>query len=243
MLGVGATKARELWLDVIEGRRHPLTHGYFCTRQPDDDERSSGISSTDARTRELEYFRDNAPWSSSTHRDRFGMNNLVVSLSNLLVQVIRNTYGHSVCSSHSILTYIRSLPHLRTETAQCLETCKRELVGLPEPIKGDLVSYTIKLVTSFSDDIRGYVEGRRNSEKLIRENKKAYSDFLASIKGTAPDFRAFLNADEDPSTRRERGPDVQSSDASDPTRHPIYLSEMRDRIQEWAKHLCAIIHS
>lgn len=110
MLGVGATKARDLWLEVIEGRRHPLTHGYFCTRQPDDEERSSGISSADARARELEYFRDNTPWSSSTHRDRFGVNNLVASLSNLLVRVIKDTSVFSMFSSRSRLTIFKASP-------------------------------------------------------------------------------------------------------------------------------------
>lgn len=90
MLGAGSIKARHMWLDVIEGRRHPLTHGYYCTRQPDDSERADGMSSIDARAAELKHFSTTPPWSSSRERKRFGTNNLISTLSDLLVQVIKD---------------------------------------------------------------------------------------------------------------------------------------------------------
>src|SRR6266436_562471 len=89
MLTLGSTKARDLWLDVIEGRRHPLAHGYYCTRQPDDAERSGGITSANARIAESTYFNDTSPWSTSVHKHRFGTNNLISTLSTLLVQIIK----------------------------------------------------------------------------------------------------------------------------------------------------------
>lgn len=91
MLTAGSTKARDLWLDVIEGRRHSLTHGYYCTRQPDDAERTDGINSIDARGMEADFFKKTLPWSNSVHKHRFGMNNLVMTLSTLLVQIIKDT--------------------------------------------------------------------------------------------------------------------------------------------------------
>lgn len=90
MLTSGSTKALELWLDVIEGRRHPLIHGYYCTKQPNDAERSAGISSAAARQVEMEYFNTNAPWKRSMQKGRFGTNNLITSLSALLVQIIKD---------------------------------------------------------------------------------------------------------------------------------------------------------
>ena len=91
----GATKARDLWLDVIEGRRFPLKHGYYCTRQPDDDERSKGITNAQAREAEMAFFRDHIPWRSSTQKQRFGTSQLVTNLSKLLTQII---YDTQVCS-------------------------------------------------------------------------------------------------------------------------------------------------
>ena len=96
MLGSGSTKARDLWLDVIEGRRHPLLHGYYCTRQPDDDERASNITPTQARAAEAAFFSKTSPWSNSTHKDKFGIPRLVSTLSSLLVGIINDT---SVCLS------------------------------------------------------------------------------------------------------------------------------------------------
>ncbi|KAJ7576194.1 hypothetical protein C8J56DRAFT_1062315 [Mycena floridula] len=44
MLTSGQTKSLEQWVDVIEGRRHPLAHEYHGTRQPNDAERAAAIS-------------------------------------------------------------------------------------------------------------------------------------------------------------------------------------------------------
>lgn len=91
MLSAGSTKALDLWLNVIEGRRHPLTHGYYCTRQPDDQDRSEKISATAAREAEKRFFSNTTPWSKSSRKERFGTENLISSLSHLLVSIIDAT--------------------------------------------------------------------------------------------------------------------------------------------------------
>ncbi|KAF9066276.1 P-loop containing nucleoside triphosphate hydrolase protein [Rhodocollybia butyracea] len=102
MLGTGSTKAAGLWLDVLEDRRHPLMHGYYCTRQPNDDERSIGIEATKAREAEERFFKTTAPWSRSTNPGRFGTKNLVATLSHSrhgradateLIRTHRHSYG------------------------------------------------------------------------------------------------------------------------------------------------------
>jgi hypothetical protein len=89
-LTTGATRSKELWLDVVEGRdmRFPLRLGYYCTRQPDEDERRAGISNAEARQTESTFFTQTMPWSMSTHRSHFGTQNLVASLSRLLTRII-----------------------------------------------------------------------------------------------------------------------------------------------------------
>jgi hypothetical protein len=79
-------------LDIIEGRRHTLAHGYFCTRQPDDAERFEHISAAQARLKEKSFFETTSPWSTSAHQHRFGTQNLISRLSDLLIQVINNSY-------------------------------------------------------------------------------------------------------------------------------------------------------
>lgn len=91
-LTAGAVKSKENWLAVLEGRRDKTTHGYFCTRQPDDDERTKGITSAEARKAEKTFFESTSPWSGSKHRKRFGTENLVENLATLLSKVIDETY-------------------------------------------------------------------------------------------------------------------------------------------------------
>lgn len=93
MLPAGSIKALGLWLDVLEGRRYPLRHGYYCTRQPDDAERAEGISPSEARRREADFFATTKPWAKSTCQDRFGTPNLVNMLSKLLVRKINDSYA------------------------------------------------------------------------------------------------------------------------------------------------------
>lgn len=92
MLAAGSTKARNLWLDIIQGQRHQLRHGYYCTRQPDDEDRSRAITTAQARADEARFFANTLPWSTSSQPQRFGTDNLVSTLSTLLVQVITDAF-------------------------------------------------------------------------------------------------------------------------------------------------------
>ena len=86
LVTTGAQKAR--WMDVIAGREHALKHGYYCARQPDDDERANGISSEEARAAEAAFFAKTVPWARQLHTGRFGTQNLITSLSELLAKMI-----------------------------------------------------------------------------------------------------------------------------------------------------------
>lgn len=106
MLTAGSVKAQNLWLEVLAGRRHPLLHGYYCTRQPNDKERGEGISGTDARLAEANFFQTNEPWSTSALHARFGTPNLVQSISKLLTRIIQTSCVSAglVITSRTLLT-------------------------------------------------------------------------------------------------------------------------------------------
>lgn len=89
---VYATAASNLWLQVLEGRRHPPLHGYYCirTRQPNHDDRFVGITHSRAKEVEDTFFAQTTPWSTSSELQRLGTRNLVASLSRLLVQVLND---------------------------------------------------------------------------------------------------------------------------------------------------------
>ena len=80
------------WMDVIEGRAHALKHGYYCTRQPDDDQRAKGVPADEARAAEADFFARTLPWARHAHTGRFGTSNLVLSLSRLLEKMINDKY-------------------------------------------------------------------------------------------------------------------------------------------------------
>ncbi|KAJ7668026.1 P-loop containing nucleoside triphosphate hydrolase protein [Mycena rosella] len=172
MLSSGS-KVRDLWLDVIEGRKHQLLHGYYCTRQPDDDERSRNIAPAQARRAEGHFFATTTPWSTSTYKERFGTDNLVSTLSTLLVQIINDR-----------------LPFIRQMANDRMEACRRELASLPDKIVGEPATHMLNLVTAFCTDIRGYVEGQSDMSSLIHDRNAAFAAFKLAINKTQPHFIA-----------------------------------------------------
>ncbi|KAJ3998695.1 P-loop containing nucleoside triphosphate hydrolase protein [Lentinula boryana] len=174
MLTTGSTKVARLWLDVLEDRRHPLRHGYYCTRQPDDDERSAGIAQKQAREAEEKFFKTTVPWCQSTSPTRFGTQNLVCTLSRLLVQVIND-----------------NLPKIREDAARQLSDCCKELAQIPPPISDEPATYMLSLVTSFCSEFQALVRGRADSTELIRLHRQSYGTFKTTIRKTAPRFVPF----------------------------------------------------
>ena len=88
MLTKGATGGREKWKAVLEGREHPATHGYYCVRLLDDEERARKISSAEAQRNAATFFDNTAPWDKMADRSRFGIPNFVSNISALLVERI-----------------------------------------------------------------------------------------------------------------------------------------------------------
>ncbi|KAJ7468099.1 P-loop containing nucleoside triphosphate hydrolase protein [Mycena latifolia] len=172
MLSTGS-KVRDLWLDVIEGRKHRLLHGYYCTRQPDDDERSNNITPAQARRAEASFFAQTAPWSTSTYKNHFGTDNLVATLSTLLVQIINDR-----------------LPVIRQLATNGMEACRQELASLPEKIVGEPATHMLNLVTAFCTDIRGSVDGQSDMSDLIHDRNAAFAAFKMAINNTQPRFIA-----------------------------------------------------
>jgi hypothetical protein len=84
----GSTGGREKWKAVLEGREIVTTHGYYCVRLPDDDERERKITPLEAQRNAAHFFDTTAPWDKMVDRTRFGIPNFVSSISALLVDRI-----------------------------------------------------------------------------------------------------------------------------------------------------------
>ncbi|KAJ3500913.1 hypothetical protein NLJ89_g9579 [Agrocybe chaxingu] len=87
-LGPGARGSLEKWKAVLEGTEHATTHGYYCVRLPDDEERARGISKAEAQRTADDFFNTTPPWCDIQDRGRFGIPNFVKNVSALLVQLI-----------------------------------------------------------------------------------------------------------------------------------------------------------
>ncbi|KAI0321975.1 P-loop containing nucleoside triphosphate hydrolase protein [Amylostereum chailletii] len=187
------SRSRDLWLEVIEGRnaKKRLLHGYFCTRQPDDDERDRGITFADARQAEARFFESTEPWSKSTNKNRFGIRKLVETLSPLLERIIKDT-----------------LPKVSKEATEHLQNCELELSQLPPALDRESVSYMFDLVSTLSHDVSNRVKGAHGFEWLIQHNRAAYKMFKDDIHDTTPVFVA----QERRSVHTFRTGDIEDSD-------------------------------
>ncbi|KDQ13938.1 hypothetical protein BOTBODRAFT_55684 [Botryobasidium botryosum FD-172 SS1] len=170
----GSQKRLFHWQEIIEGRSHPLKHGYYVTRQPDDDARANGITSKAARDAEEAFFRGD-PWNKSTQRQRFGTRNLTRTLSRLLTDMTND-----------------SLPTLRENVEKSLDECRKELVSIPRPIE-DPATEVMQMVTAFSNRFNEWVDGSPGCESMVQTNRHTYKTFALAIKQTVPQFYPFRN--------------------------------------------------
>ncbi|KDQ56136.1 hypothetical protein JAAARDRAFT_158878 [Jaapia argillacea MUCL 33604] len=202
-----------IWLDVMEGRRHPLSHGYFCTRHPDDKERGRTLNDEQARNAEVDFFSRTPPWSSSTVRDRCGTTNLVSTLSDLLTQIIDE-----------------SCPRLKLEARSGLAQCLATLAALPKPIEEEPTTYILGLLTSLNIDFHGYVNGGPGNERLIHGNNDSFTTFKRAIRGTAPRFMPYPDVNSHPTDATipcsaDEGEDEEGELM--PGQQTLYLKDLR----------------
>ncbi|EPQ51165.1 hypothetical protein GLOTRDRAFT_141261 [Gloeophyllum trabeum ATCC 11539] len=218
MLTSGATKARDLWMDVIEGRRHPLLNGYYCTRQPDDAERAKDISAAEARKVEADFFGNTIPWSRATNKNRFGTGNLVATLSKLLTKLIDER-----------------LPHLHKQAKEVLRDCNEELDSLPQAIEAEPATYVLGLITAFSTNVQGFVAGGLDSGRLVHENRDSFREFKYAVRRTAPNFIPYPEGTISSAVFENYigdGEDEGPAEGLVSAQAPVYLTDMLQHIEK-----------
>ncbi|KZS86992.1 P-loop containing nucleoside triphosphate hydrolase protein [Sistotremastrum niveocremeum HHB9708] len=224
-LTAGSVRSRANWVDIIEGRKHPLHHGYYCTRQPDDSERARKISPEEARRVETEFFQKTEPWNTCSEPSRFGTKNLVDKLSNLLTHITD-----------------QALPALRQKVDESLTASTAQLRKLPPPLTMDPSSELLSMITGFSSDAQSHVNGTDAHVALVQENRSVYRKFKIAIRKTAPEFRPFLKKEAngaalarwDDSAVVDEEP-LEPSDKS-PNDPVIYLDDLRKHIRSSRTH-------
>ncbi|KAI0820111.1 P-loop containing nucleoside triphosphate hydrolase protein [Trametes gibbosa] len=226
-LAAGSTKLRDMWLDVLEGRKHTLLHGYYCTRQPDDEERIRGVEGAAAREAEKTFFARTQPWAGSVHQGRFGTANLVRSISKLLTQIIRE-----------------SLPQQLSNVAAQLAACRAQLDALPPAITTEPSAFVLALVTRFAADLRATIYGSAapsgdgGGSALVQRTRRAYATLKNAVRSSAPPFVPYENASQAPKdvssytwAMNGKGKGKRGAPGAEPEGDVFYLEDVRRHIR------------
>ncbi|KAL5536401.1 hypothetical protein ACEPAF_223 [Sanghuangporus sanghuang] len=211
----------DAWLDILAGRKHPLTHGYYVTKLASAAELKSKITYDENRDREMKFFANESPWCDqvSSIVQRMGVPNLTAHLSVLLSQLIEKT-----------------LPQLRQTLRSSLLDTQRELYDLPAPPSEDPTIELLQLIVEFDAQLGDRVRGLSGHESLLQKCRPAYAEFQADIKTTTPNFIPFLKSEMDEETEElvsetgYRQVIEEMGDSFDSIEEPIFLDDMRDRI-------------
>ncbi|EJC99591.1 uncharacterized protein FOMMEDRAFT_92854 [Fomitiporia mediterranea MF3/22] len=195
------------WLDVLAGRKHPLTHGYYVTKQASPAELQERLAYEQGREREWSYFANQSPWREQDSRvcQRLGVPNLTTRLSTLLSQLIEKT-----------------IPKLKKDSRSLLNLISRELRCLPPPPSGNPTSELLKLVADFNSDLHNHVRGV--SGDIIQRTRPAYESFSKDILSTKPNFVPFLKAE-----RNEVEPPTSKNNVElepDSVQETVYLDDL-----------------
>ncbi|KLO09761.1 hypothetical protein SCHPADRAFT_857550 [Schizopora paradoxa] len=209
------------WFDILEGRRHPLTHGYYVTKQPAARDLMAKLDHSAAREQELVFFSSDPYWrnAKSDIRNRMGVQKLTAELSKLLSHLIEAT-----------------LPNLRDDARQQLSKAKAGLDALPPPPPQHPIAELLRLVSEFSHDVKSSVMGFEGHEALIQECRPVYLQFKKDILSTRPQFSALESKTkaqpdlDDVITRGEGEMPLQSIPS---VQNPMYIDQVAEFVQKF----------
>ncbi|KAK7030462.1 hypothetical protein VNI00_014047 [Paramarasmius palmivorus] len=162
--------------EALEGLGdHRLRNGYYCVRLPNDAERKEKLGSDIISARAEKLFGEAEPWSEVTNRSVFGVNNLVSSVSTLLVNII-----------------LANLPKLKKQTEDKLARCRSELHNLPPLPTGRPLVRLMELIRLFSEDVNHAVMGHEHRQYAQKNRGDIYAQLRSDIWRTGVNFKPYL---------------------------------------------------
>ncbi|OCH96157.1 hypothetical protein OBBRIDRAFT_719052 [Obba rivulosa] len=211
-LPAGSTGSRREWLEIFEGRSHQLKHGYYCTRQPDDDVRAQGQSEAEALAAEEAFFATSPIWSNTAQRNRLGTRNLVSALSEVLARMA----GENV-------------PILLKQVHKQIQACDDILSSLPRSHMTDPGTAVQGLITEFTDELKLHVTGTSSHRAaLVQKVRSIYREFKDRVCRTAPYYVAHPNACIAGRTNFE---DNSKMDDTGTSARPTFLQDIHDHMK------------
>jgi hypothetical protein len=78
------------WIKLIRNEEESLENNWFCVKQPDLTDLKNGITWSEARAKENEFFSSTSPWREldPIYQRYLRTSNLVIRLSNILSDLI-----------------------------------------------------------------------------------------------------------------------------------------------------------
>lgn len=165
----------ESWMRLVTSPEpfNQLALGYWVVKNPGQDRLNAGITFSQARAEESEFFRSDTHWSTAP-RDRTGAYNLRAGLSSVLVEQVQ-----------------RQLPEITTSAKRQLEAARLELSQLPKPPSDDPLFELDGLLRAIAKRLRLNLRPENGSDvSLHRDLMKLYNEFADSLRSGMPVFYA-----------------------------------------------------
>lgn len=172
---VQAGEPYDQWIEILEGDKFALGHGYYVVRNNPDPTVEHAV----AREEESDFFVS-SPWVSelAAYRERFGTCNLQTALSKLLFQQIQGC-----------------LPGIINEINKKAARIDDELSRLPAPPSANIPFILCKKLHTFEDSIRGQIDGGSREYPLQKIWNNIAEDFKRALTKTRPTVQVMSDFD------------------------------------------------
>ncbi|PWW77924.1 P-loop containing nucleoside triphosphate hydrolase protein [Tuber magnatum] len=159
------------WINILRGHSHRLKHGYFVTKQPNQEQLVQGITHAQAREQEAEFFANTEPWKTELTdlKERFGTMALQSYLSKELGELIR-----------------KRLPEIIESIRGQASEVQEELAALPPPPTDNQTLIVHNLVTQFDTFVGGHLLGGPGQNEFQQELRRLAEDFQRRLKALRP---------------------------------------------------------
>ncbi|KAK9765630.1 hypothetical protein K7432_005864 [Basidiobolus ranarum] len=161
-----------VWLELLKGLKYKLALGYTMVRNPSKKELLDGLTRTEARNLENQFFESTEPWRSleRDHKCQLGVANLSSELSDLLVRLIEI-----------------NLPIMRETLQNSMESVDEQLSKLPRPLASNLQREYLDALQSLREHLDDVVSAKKNKD-LYQAIMKESEEFFERIRQTRPKF-------------------------------------------------------
>ncbi|EEB90813.1 hypothetical protein MPER_10934, partial [Moniliophthora perniciosa FA553] len=210
------------WLGFIRGETQPLQNNWFCVKQPSTADLQKGITWSEARDKENQFFSMTEPWCDmeAMYQKYLRTSNLVERLSVILSDLIA-----------------KRLPEIQDELEKAILEVRKSLQALPKEPSQDPVRDITNLIYNFVDDVKKHMEGVPTEDGLLQTIRPHQERFRLAIRNTTPNFKPFERSRDlelSPSAHpdfiiQEEGADLASDNLEDSD--PIYADEVLQRAE------------